>query len=515
MVKFLNEKTSGFEQFSKMQAEKVNVNKKGGIGLVGWMFIVLIFYWIFAPAKKVDVPVIANQPPIDVSAVPRTTVSNDKIAATIQGLRISNINLEGHKVQKNETENIELLSDDGEFIELGFLASGTNVPEANTVWNVKRSPNESKMSWKSDSGVVFNRTISVDQYVLSVSDEIKNTNKKPIFISQYGRIVRDMKEKNKLAVRTGGVANVGGDIETESWDRIVKKSPIYQVAENKPAFVGFTDQYWETIVSLGQTSAKTIKFKQKADKVFQSEIAPEVVKIDAGQTTVITSNIFAGPKTQSDLKYASTKIQHIDSTIDYGFFGFLSRPFLWTLNRVHDLVPNYGIAIILLTLIIRGFMWPLTRKSTHSMLILQKLQPEMQKIQKLYANDKIKMQQEVMKLYQANKANPFSSIGMMFLQIPIFFALYKALLVAVPLRHAGFLWINDLSVMDPYYIMPILMGLTMWVQNKLNKNNATLGAMKFLPFLFTFLFAWMPSGLVLYWTVSNIVGIIQLKILKK
>jgi len=217
---------------------------------------------------------------------------------------------------------------------------------------------------------------------------------------------------------------------------------------------------------------------------------------------------------------ASNSISGIDRTLDYGFFGFLSRPFLWTLLRLHDFVGNYGIAIILLTLMIRGLMWPLTKKSFKSMAAMQKIQPEMQRIQKLYGDDKLRMQQEIMQLYRTHKANPFGSIGIMFLQIPIFFALYKALLIAVELRHAGFLWLPDLSVRDPYFILPILMALTMWLQFRLNavgKNSDLPGMkmMKYMPWIFAVLFAFMPSGLVLYWTASNIVGIFQLWLMKR
>jgi len=192
---------------------------------------------------------------------------------------------------------------------------------------------------------------------------------------------------------------------------------------------------------------------------------------------------------------------------------------LWTLERIHDIIPNWGVAIIFLTLIVRVFMWPLTKKSFLAMQAMQKIHPELQRIQKLYANDKIRMQQEIMNMYRTKRANPFAGIGLMILQIPIFFALYKTLLVALPLRHAEFLWINDLSAMDTVFIMPVIMGLTMWVQAKFThiKNNMTPGAniMKYLPFIFVGIFAWMPSGLVLYWATSNLAGIFQLWLMRK
>jgi YidC/Oxa1 family membrane protein insertase len=213
--------------------------------------------------------------------------------------------------------------------------------------------------------------------------------------------------------------------------------------------------------------------------------------------------------------------------MDYGWFWFLARPFLWCLTALNSVVANYGLAIILLTIGLRILMWPLTRKSYTAMAAMQKMQPELVRIQKLYANDKVRMQMEMTKLYQSHKASPMSGCLPMLLQIPIFFALYKALLIAVPLRHAGFLWLKDLSVMDPYFILPILMGATMWWQQRLQsaapKSDAAPGdmaaqmqkTMKWLPIIFTALFAFMPSGLVLYWTVSNLFGIGQMFVIKK
>ena len=239
-----------------------------------------------------------------------------------------------------------------------------------------------------------------------------------------------------------------------------------------------------------------------------------------GKTITLTTNLFAGPKTPDVLKTAAASISGIDRTIDYGWFWFLSRPFLWSFNALYALVLNYGLVIILLTIGIRILMWPLTRKSFVGMAAMQKMQPEMQRIQKLYGDDKVRMQAEMMKLYKNSKTSPMSGCLPMLLQIPIFFALYKALLIAVPLRHAGFLWLHDLAVMDPYFILPIVMGATMWWQQHLqtaatnpDPNDPmaqTQKMMKWMPVIFTALFAWMPAGLVLYWTISNMFGIGQM-----
>ena len=199
---------------------------------------------------------------------------------------------------------------------------------------------------------------------------------------------------------------------------------------------------------------------------------------------------------------------------------------LWILSGIHHIVMNYGVAIIILKILLRLFMWPLTRKSYTNMVAMQNMQPELQRNHNLYANDKMRLQMEMMKLYQTHKTSPMSGCLPMLIQIPIFFALYKALLVSVPMRNAHFLWIADLSAMDPYFILPILMGATMWLQQylqapKTNSNNPndiaaqTQRMMRWMPILFTIMFAWMPAGLVLYWTVSNMFGILQMQIIKK
>ena len=190
----------------------------------------------------------------------------------------------------------------------------------------------------------------------------------------------------------------------------------------------------------------------------------------------------------------------LNKTVDYGWFWFFAQPLLWILNILNSFVMNYGVAIILLTILLRLLMWPLTRKSYVSSIQMQRMQPEMQRIQKLYANDKARLQLEMMNLYKTHKTSPMSGCLPMLLQIPIFFALYKALLVSVNMRNAGFLWIHDLAAMDPYFILPILMGATMWLQQYLqtpkqtsNMNDiaaSTQRVMKWMPALFTVLFAW-------------------------
>ncbi len=220
--------------------------------------------------------------------------------------------------------------------------------------------------------------------------------------------------------------------------------------------------------------------------------------------------LYFGPRDLDILK----DIDHqLEKAIDFGFFGIIARPLLEVLKFFYRYVGNYGVAIILLTCIIKVLFWPLTQKSYQSMKSMQTLQPEMQKIREKYKKDKERMNKEIMELYKQKRVNPMGGCLPMFIQIPVFFALYKVLLGTIALRHAPFaFWIQDLSAKDPYYITPIIMGVTMFVQQKMNPSTMDPNQAKifmFMPIVFTFMFLNFPSGLVLYWMVNNLLTILQ------
>ncbi|MDR1826585.1 MAG: membrane protein insertase YidC [Rickettsiales bacterium] len=520
MVRYMDNQVGGFKQFSEMKEGSAGSR----FGVFGWVLLFLLAWWLFMPQKKNPVaPAAEVAPPVDISKVPKQSAFHDKLDFTIQGIRISNIVLKEYKEDMNGSNPVKLLAgvDDKEFVEVGIQAVGTDAPSEASLWKSGRAAANNVMSWKSESGVEFFRKISVsDGFVIIVSDEIKNNSKKPISVRQYSRVVQGGGASTLFTVHVGGIAKIDDGIEERSWDDMSDKAGYFEQGSDQTPFAGFSDQYWQVIASSEQQGEKTIRLRRRADGMYQAEIAPAYGEMKPGEVKEIATNIFAGPKTQAALRDAALKMPGIDRTLDYGWFGFLSRPFLWTLNRLYDFIPNYGIAIILLTIIIRGLMWPLSKKSFKGMAAMQEIQPEMARIQKLYGDDKARMQSEILRLYQTHKANPLSSIGIMFLQIPIFFALYKALIIAVPLRHAGFLWMSDLSVRDPYFILPLLMAATMFLQNKMTSAGRAADApgakmMKYMPWIFAALFAWMPGGLVLYWTVSNICGIIQIAVIKK
>jgi YidC/Oxa1 family membrane protein insertase len=269
---------------------------------------------------------------------------------------------------------------------------------------------------------------------------------------------------------------------------------------------------------------ENIKWIAIEDKYFFSAIAPLTTVDDArtwksGDSTSIALSgrpglneylVYAGPKDHDRLKALEKGIEHI---IDFGFFSIIARPIFWLLKQFHKLVGNYGWAIVLLTIVIRVPFIPIMHKGQKSMKKLQQLQPRMKEIREQYKKDQQKMQQEMMALYKKHKVNPMGGCLPLLLQIPVFFALYKVLLIAIELRGAPWmLWITDLSQKDPYYILPIVMGVTMLLQQKMTPaagDPRQQKMMMFMPIIFTFLFLGFASGLVLYWLVNNLLSIAQ------
>ena len=512
---------SGFRQWNA--ARDASQKKSPIMSFLWWVILFVAAWWLMSwwmgpkpEQAKTETAVVET---VDLSKVPVTEISSENLTADVQGLRISNIELLKYASNASDDNSgpVTLLGTDGAFAEVGVLSTGTTAPTATTVWTQK----DGVATWRNSDGIEFSRTITIDGYVLSVADTVKNASKKEISVAPYARIVRANDMVSSAGVYTGAVAFVNDDLEHEDWPRLEKKSFAYSTTNG---FIGFVDQYWETVLSINSPD-QTMRVKALGD-MYQADAAANVVVVAPGAEQTITTNLYMGPRDRKILVDANSMINGIEQTVDYGWFWFFVRPILWLLNVLNSFVMNYGVAIIIMTLLLRMAMWPLTRKSYVSMMAMQKMQPEMARIQKLYANDKARMQMEMMRLYQTHKTSPMSGCLPMLIQIPIFFALYKALLISVQMRSAHFLWISDLAAMDPYFILPILMGLTMWFQQKLQTTSAetakqneavaqTQKVMKWMPLLFTVMFAWMPAGLVLYWTVSNIFGIGQMYYIKR
>jgi YidC/Oxa1 family membrane protein insertase len=232
--------------------------------------------------------------------------------------------------------------------------------------------------------------------------------------------------------------------------------------------------------------------------------------VDPGQQGVTGARFYAGPKDQYRLQEISP---YLDLSVDYGWLWWIAQPLFWLLTKIHSFVGNWGVAIILLTVLIKAGFYKLSATSYRSMANMRRVQPKMVDIREQYADDKQKQSQAMMELYRKEKINPMGGCLPILVQMPVFIALYWVLMESVELRHAPFaLWIDDLSVMDPYFVLPLLMGASMWFMQKLNPpppDPMQAKIMQWMPIVFTFFFLWFPAGLVLYWVVNNLLSMAQ------
>ena len=275
-------------------------------------------------------------------------------------------------------------------------------------------------------------------------------------------------------------------------------------------WVGLNDKYFLGALLAVQNSIASVELKKNANGFLEAAIATPVFTVAPGQTGTTQHKLFVGPKEIDTLKLQG---ESLEQSLDLGWFSMIAKPMLYSLKFFYNYVGNYGIAIIIITVILKIFFFPLTHKSYKSMKEMSNLQPKMAALKEKHKNNKDALNKAVMELYRDHKVNPLGGCLPMLVQIPVFFALYKALMYSIELRHAPFMmWITDLSDKDPYYVTPLIMGVTMFVQQKMTPSNMDEMQQKImlaLPVVFTFMFLSFPSGLVLYWLVNNILTIGQ------
>jgi YidC/Oxa1 family membrane protein insertase len=372
-------------------------------------------------------------------------------------------------------------------------------------------------------GVVIVRTLTfhADSYLIDLEYRVENPGDKPLQVSPALSLANEPFTKGAQSntfLFFGPAALVNGElIETKGKD--LTKGPV--VLQGKVSWSGYVDSYFMTSVMplSGESNSVTLQGSDQHVRTVLSE-GIQTLPAQGGQT--YTYKLYFGPK---KLQILQTANYDLAKAVDFGWFDVLAKPMLWLLNFFHRFSGNYGVAIILLTVLIKLVFWPITQKGMTSMKNMQKLQPKMAKLREKYKDDPARMNQEVMTLYKTYKVNPVGGCLPMLIQIPFFFALYRVLMAAIELRHAPFmLWINDLSAPDrlwvgfdiPYLhglpIMTLLMGASMYVQQKMTPTTADPAQariMQFLPIVFTFMFINFASGLVLYWFVNNLLSILQ------
>ena len=379
-------------------------------------------------------------------------------------------------------------------------------------------------SYASPAGLVFIKeyVFSPNDYIISVKIRVINRSEQDFSDQLKVSLVNQLEEKEAYYGFVGPSALIDNKIKEVKIGEI-KEEPV---TEGKIKWIGLETIYFiNSILPKGDKDASMILSEADNKIVYNSYLEP-VVKFEKGTEKVYDYDIYFGPKS---LKLLSQMGNELDRAINFGMFDFIAKPCLWLMNLIHDYIPNYGIAIIILTIIVKIILWPLGNKSYKSMNDMKKLAPLMKEIKEKYKDDKKKMNQETMALYRTYKINPMGGCLPMILQIPVFFALYRMLYEAIELRHAPFfLWINDLSapdrlfnfdmqipLMQPPYGIPVLtliMGASMFLQQKMAPaaaDPAQAKLMTFMPILFTFIFINFSSGLVLYWLVNNLLSMGQ------
>ena len=437
------------------------------------------------------------------------------------------------------------------FAYMGIIGKDTDLPDKNTLWtasgDVLTPTKPIVLSWTNSQGVIFKRTISLDdQYMFTITDSVQNDTDKPFFVAFEGMLNRfNPVLEGSTSVHQGFVGVLNNKLQEEKYSSIESKKT--QSFDTKGGWMGLTDKYWLAAFAFNPSESDLntdISFHQKGeDKIFNTHFKTAVRKVENGQHVENVVYFFAGPKDLDLLTdYEETLgIDRFDLAIDFGWYYFLTKPFLRFLSWLYGLVGNMGVAILIFATLLRILLLPIAGKSFESMAKMRKIQPRVMELQKRYKDDKLRLNQETLALYKKEKVNPASGCLPMFIQIPVFFSLYKVLSVSIEMRQAPFFgWIQDLSARDPSSIFtlfglvpwpipsilnigiwPLLMGITMFLQQKMNPQAAQANkdensqandmakAMKWMPVIFTFMMGNFASGLVIYWTWSNILSIGQ------
>jgi YidC/Oxa1 family membrane protein insertase len=372
---------------------------------------------------------------------------------------------------------------------------------------------EVKLSWQNEQGVKVDKiyTFHRARYAVDVSYQISNQSAQSIEPWVYYQIVHDNKSNQGSAMMptfTGGAYYTEADKYKKVTFKDMAKTNLSKNTQD--GWVGLVQHYFASAWIPKVGTAQEFYTKQLSDDVYAIGSKGSVGTIAAGATATTKAQLYAGPQTHSELIQTAPGLQY---TVDYGWLTVIATPLFWVLSKIHQLVGNWGVAIILLTIMIKALFYPLSAKSYRSMAQMRELAPRLQAMKEKFGDDRQKMQQAMMELYKTEKINPMGGCLPILVQIPVFISLYWVLLGSVEMRHAPFiLWIKDLSAVDPFYVLPLIMGATMIVQSKLNPKPADpvqAKVMTIMPVIFSVFFFFFPAGLVLYWVVNNILSIAQ------
>jgi YidC/Oxa1 family membrane protein insertase len=516
------------------------------------------------PGQRTAAPEVSRDAALKIS--PRVKIETPSVSGSIslRGARIDDLAL----VQYRETVDpkspaVILLSPSGaanayyaEFSWLGASGVNAKLPNEQTEWrqegrNSLTQTTPVTLAWDNGEGLTFRRTIAIDdRFLFTIKDEVKNNTASPVTLYPYALISRHgTPHISGFAILHEGLIGKIGDNKLEEIAYSDIEKAKRKEVKGTNGWLGITDKYWAAALLPDSTAALQANFSFSmigTTKAYQTDYLLDAQTIAPGASGTADARLFAGAKETPliDAYDNKFKLNRFELLIDWGWFYFITKPMFWAIDYLFRLVGNFGIAILLVTVLIKIVFFPLANKSYASMAKMKNVQPEMVALRERYPDDKQKQQQEMMELYKREKINPVAGCLPILIQIPVFFALYKVLFVTIEMRHAPFYgWIKDLSAQDPTNLFtlfglipydptilpvlgpylhmgvwPIIMGITMWVQMKLNPappDPTQKMIFDWMPLIFTFMLASFPAGLVIYWAWNNLLSVIQQGIIMK
>ena len=506
---------------------------------------------VSAPGN-IDAGTAAATAPVDLAAAlaapERVRIDAPRIEGSINliGAKIDDIELKDHRQSLDDDSGpVQLFAPQGTpqqyFAQFGWVGQGVALPTSDTVWQASgeslTAENPVTLTHDNGEGQVFSITLSIDDnYMINAEQSVTNIGAGPVVVRPFGLLNRNEAGAtvDQWIVHSGPLGAFGETIEYgPDYDDLAEEG-TYTPEGGAPDWLGFSDIYWLGALIPGQDQDATPGFRSLGEGVFRADLIYAPVTVPAGGSATSSSKLFAGAKESAvlDQYRDNLGIENFGKAIDWGWFEWFVKPMVWLLRTLYEFVGNFGVAIIALTVLIRGLLFPIAQKQFASMASMKAVQPKMKAIQERYKDDKQKQQQEIMKLYKDEGVNPLAGCLPLLIQIPIFFALYKALILAIEMRHKPFiLWIEDLSAPDPAKILnlfgllpfdppgflgigilAVLLGVTMWLTFKLNPSAmdpVQQQIFNFMPWILMFVMAPFAAGLLLYWVTSNILTLAQ------
>jgi len=464
-----------------------------------------------------------------------------RLVINMYGGDIEEASLLNYKYKLNSSKPLKLLETTSDFVYqaqsglIGKDGPDSSMNKIRPLYSSKKNffefgKNQHELSvpitFISKNGVIYTKKFILHsgKYDIEIQNEIHNTSNRILELNTFGQLKQTLKLPKSRDIYSGnfalqtfrGAAYSSSNLKYEKYkfDKIANHEHLHVLTDG--GWIAMLQQYFVVAwIPEINTTSNIIYTSYLDDDIAVIGYKSSLFKVLPNSTCFITSKIWIGPEKQKEMAIVAP---NLDLTVDYGWLWFLSQPLFNLLSMIHSFIGNWGFSIILITFMMKGITYPLTKSQYISMAKMRELQPKINDLKKKFGNDKQRMSKEIMDLYKNEKINPLGGCLPIFIQMPIFLSLYYMLIGSVELRHAPFLfWIKDLSSQDPYYVLPIIMGLTMFFIQKMSSNSISdplqQKIMNFMPVIFTIFFLWFPSGLVLYYIVSNLVTIVQQKMI--